>query len=85
MGQRLTKTGRPRPASQGEVAAACGVSEMTVSRVLRDQPEVSPAKAAKVRAVAIEFGHVPDRIAGSPASPREQLVAVIVPSLSSMV
>lgn len=76
---------RPRPVSQSEVAAACGLSEMTVSRVLRDQPGVSAANAAKVRAVASDLGYVPNRIAGALAGARVQLVAVIVPSLSNMV
>lgn len=76
---------RRQTVSQSEVAAASGVSEMTVSRVLRGQPGVSAAKAAKVREVAATLGYVPNRIAGALAGARVPLVAVIVPSLSNMV
>lgn len=77
--------GHLRPVSQSAVAAACGLSEMTVSRVLRGLPGVSAANAAKVRAAANALGYVPNRIAGALAGARVQLVAVIVPSLSNMV
>lgn len=76
---------RPRPISQGDVAAACGLSEMTVSRVLRGQRGVSPATIASVQAAARDLGYVPNRIAGALAGARVPLVAVIVPSLSNMV
>lgn len=76
---------RHRPVSQREVATACGLSEMTVSRVVRGQPGVSAENAAKVRAVATHLGYVPNRIAGALAGAKVQLVAVIVPSLSNMV
>jgi LacI family transcriptional regulator, gluconate utilization system Gnt-I transcriptional repressor len=76
---------RQRPVSQNEVAAACGLSEMTVSRVLRGQAGVSAANVEKVRAAASELGYVPNRIAGALAGAQVQLVAVIVPSLSNMV
>lgn len=78
-------TRRRRTVSQGDVAAACGLSEMTVSRVLRGQAGVSPANAARVRAAAGALGYVPNRIAGALAGARVPLVAVIVPSLSNMV
>ncbi|MEZ5755933.1 MAG: LacI family DNA-binding transcriptional regulator [Paracoccaceae bacterium] len=76
---------RPRPISQGDVAAACGLSEMTVSRVLRGQRGVSPATIAMVQAAARDLGYVPNRIAGALAGARVPLVAVIVPGLSNMV
>lgn len=68
-----------------DVSEACGVSEMTVSRVLRNRGDVSPATRAKVQAAAKELGYVPNKIAGALASQRVNLVAVIIPSLSNMV
>jgi len=74
-----------RPLTLRDVSEACGVSEMTVSRVLRNREDVSPATREKVQAAARELGYVPNKIAGGLASQQVNLVAVIVPSLSNMV
>ncbi len=74
-----------RPLTLRDVSAASGVSEMTVSRVLRNRGDVSQATREKVLAAAKELGYVPNQIAGSLASQRVNLVAVIIPSLSNMV
>lgn len=68
-----------------DVSDASGVSEMTVSRVLRNRGDVSQATRERVLAAAKALGYVPNKIAGALASSRVNLVAVIVPSLSNMV
>ena len=79
-------TERPqRPLTLRDVSAASGVSEMTVSRVLRNRGDVSDATRQKVLEAAKTLGYVPNQIAGSLASQHVNLVAVIVPSLSNMV
>lgn len=77
--------GSKRPLTLRDVSEASGVSEMTVSRVLRNRGDVSKATRAKVLAAAKELGYVPNKIAGALASNRVNLVAVIIPSLSNMV
>lgn len=68
-----------------DVSEASGVSEMTVSRVLRGRSDVAPATRDKVLRAARELGYVPNRIAGGLASQRVNLVAVIVPTLGNLV
>ena len=68
-----------------DVSEASGVSEMTVSRVLRNRGDVSKATRERVLAAAKSLGYVPNKIAGALASSRVNLVAVIIPSLSNMV
>jgi len=68
-----------------DVSEASGVSEMTVSRVLRNRGDVSEVTRAKVREAARELGYVPNKIAGALASNRVNLVAVIIPSMANMV
>ncbi|GAB6052843.1 LacI family DNA-binding transcriptional regulator CceR [Magnetospira thiophila] len=68
-----------------EVAAAAKVSEMTVSRVLRQTGNVSDKTRAKVLAVVDALGFVPNKIAGSLATSTSNLIAVIVPSLQNQV
>ena len=74
-----------RPLTLKDVSLASGVSEMTVSRVLRNRGDVSDATRQKVLAAAKSLGYVPNKIAGALASNRVNLVAVIIPSLSNMV
>jgi LacI family gluconate utilization system Gnt-I transcriptional repressor len=74
-----------RPLTLRDVSEASGVSEMTVSRVLRNRGDVSTSTREKVLAAAKELGYVPNKIAGSLASQRVNLVAVIIPSMSNMV
>nr|WP_174831873.1 LacI family DNA-binding transcriptional regulator [Ruegeria sp. HKCCA0235A] len=74
-----------RPLTLRDVSEASGVSEMTVSRVLRNRGDVSDATRTRVLAAAKELGYVPNKIAGALASSRVNLVAVIIPSLSNMV
>jgi len=76
---------KQRPLTLRDVSEACGVSEMTVSRVLRNRGDVSVATREKVLAAAKSLGYVPNQIAGSLASQRVNLVAVVIPSLSNMV
>ncbi|WP_268236793.1 LacI family DNA-binding transcriptional regulator [Sinisalibacter lacisalsi] len=74
-----------RPLTLRDVSEASGVSEMTVSRVLRNRGDVSEATRTRVLAAAKDLGYVPNKIAGALASQRVNLVAVIIPSLSNMV
>ena len=68
-----------------DVSEASGVSEMTVSRVLRNRGDVSEATRARVLEAARDLGYVPNKIAGALASQRVNLVGVIIPSLSNLV
>ncbi len=74
-----------RPLTLRDVSEACGVSEMTVSRVLRNRGDVSAPTREKVLKAARSLGYVPNKIAGALASQRVNLVGVIIPSLSNMV
>lgn len=68
-----------------DVSEASGVSEMTVSRVLRNRGDVSDTTREKVLIAARSLGYVPNKIAGALASQRVNLVGVIIPSMSNMV
>lgn len=74
-----------RPLTLRDVSEASGVSEMTVSRVLRNKGDVSEATRHKVQEAAKRLGYVPNKIAGALASSHVNLVAVIIPSLGNMV
>ena len=80
-----TKETKREQSTLKEVAAAANVSEMTVSRVLRETGNVSERTRDKVLAVVDEMGFVPNKIAGSLATSSSNLIAVIVPSLRNQV
>lgn len=84
----MTDTQAPRqrrPLTLRDVSEASGVSEMTVSRVLRNRGDVSQATRERVQEAAKRLGYVPNKIAGALASQRVNLVAVIIPSMKNMV
>jgi DNA-binding LacI/PurR family transcriptional regulator len=65
-----------------DVAANAGVSLMTVSKVLRDAPDVSQATKARVRRLADEMGYVPDALAQGLRTRRTRLFGLVVPNLA---
>lgn len=75
----------PRALTLRDVSEASGVSEMTVSRVLRNRGDVSESTREKVLEAARRLGYVPNKIAGALASQRVNLVGVVIPSMSNMV
>ncbi len=68
-----------------EVAAAAGVSAMTVSRVLRTPGKVSRQTSERVEAAIRQRGYVPDEAAGALASRRSRIVAALVSTLGGSV
>jgi len=78
----------PRPdytrrATLRDVARLSGVSEISVSRVMRNAPSVSDALRARVLAAANTLGYTPNRLAGALKTRSSNLVAVIVPSIGN--
>jgi LacI family gluconate utilization system Gnt-I transcriptional repressor len=70
-------------ATQATVAAAAGVTPMTVSRFLHAPELVAPQTADKIRAALASTGYTPNKSAGMLAGRRSNIVAVIVPSIAS--
>ena len=68
-----------------DVAAASGVSLVTVSRCINHPDKVAPETLALVRATVERLGYVPNLTAGSLASNRTRIVAAIVPTISNSV
>ncbi len=76
---------RKQKITLAEVAKLAGVSEITVSRVLRNKGSIAEATREKVIKAVVETGYVPNRLAGSLASADSNLCGVIIPSLSNIV
>ncbi|MFP6903164.1 MAG: LacI family DNA-binding transcriptional regulator, partial [Verrucomicrobiia bacterium] len=46
-----------------DIAATAGVSVMTVSKALRDEPDISAKTKARIKTLAAEVGYVPNNSA----------------------
>lgn len=68
-----------------EVAELAGVSAMTVSRALRSPDKVAADTLKRVEQAIDALGYVPDLVASSLASRRSQIIALIVPTVSSSI
>ncbi|SFA75632.1 transcriptional regulator, LacI family [Rhizobium sp. NFR07] len=67
------------------VAKLAGVSENTVSRVIRNKGAIAEVTRERVLAAIQTLGYVPNRAAGSLASSGSMLIGVLLPSLSNVV
>lgn len=68
-----------------DVAAAAGVTKITVSRYLRQPGLVAGDTAARIASALADTGYVPNKQAGMLASGRSRVVAAIVPNLANSV
>lgn len=66
-----------------DIAERVGTSKNTVSRALRDCPDISMPVKDKVKQAAMEMGYVPNRIAGFLRSKRSNIIAVAINSLTN--
>ena len=81
-GSRRRQRGRIRIEDVAELA---GVSAITVSRVLRTPAIVAEDTRRRVDEAVDRLGYVPNLAAGTLASLKSRLVAVVVPTLRSSV
>jgi len=63
-----------------EIAAVAGVSVMTVSKALRDKPDLSASTKARIRALADQMGYVPDLSASGLRNRTSRLFGLIIPA-----
>lgn len=68
-----------------DVAKLAGVSENTVSRVIRNKGPIADGTRSRVLSAIDTLGYVPNRAAGSLASSGSMLIGVVLPSLSNIV
>ncbi|PIJ50320.1 GntR family transcriptional regulator [Erwinia sp. OLTSP20] len=66
-----------------DVAREAGLSSMTVSRALNNPAIVRPATVARVMLAVEKTGYIPNLLAGSLASRRSRLIAVVVPQINN--
>ncbi|HEY1170200.1 MAG TPA: LacI family DNA-binding transcriptional regulator [Verrucomicrobiae bacterium] len=63
-----------------DIAQAAGVSVMTVSKVLRDAPDISAATKVRIRKLSEDMGYVPDVLARGLRSRSAKLFGLLIAS-----
>ncbi len=66
-----------------DIAAICKVSVMTVSKALRDEPDVSEATRAKIKALAAQMGYVPNCSAQGLRTNTTKLLGLVIPATTN--
>src|SRR5580700_3893325 len=68
-----------------DIARQAGVSVMTVSKALRDEPDVSSATKSRLKALAFQMGYVPDSSAQGLRTKTTKLFGLVIPSITNPV
>ncbi len=74
---------KPNRTTLRHVANLAGVSEISVSRVMRNAPNISDKLRRKVMEAANTLSYTPNRVAGALKNQSSNLVAVVLPSMSN--
>jgi len=68
-----------------DIAAQAGVSVMTVSKALRDAPDIGSATKTRIRALAQELGYMPNTAAQGLRTRRTRLLGLVIPASTNPV
>jgi LacI family transcriptional regulator len=66
-----------------DIARQAGVAVMTVSKALRDAPDVSAATKARIKALALQMGYVPNSLAQGLRSQTSRIFGLVIPSVTN--
>ncbi|MCX6923646.1 MAG: LacI family DNA-binding transcriptional regulator [Verrucomicrobia bacterium] len=66
-----------------DIAHRAGLSIMTVSKALRDQPDVSAATKARINLLAQQMGYVPDSTAQGLRNRKTKLFGLVISSMTN--
>src|SRR3984885_3368879 len=66
-----------------DIAQLAGVSVMTVSKALLDEPDVSAATKARIKALAHQYGYVPDSSAQGLRTKTTKLFGLVIPATTN--
>lgn len=68
-----------------DIAAQAGVSVMTVSKALRDAPDISAATKVRIRTLADSMGYTPDSVAQGLRSKTTKLFGLVISAVTNPV
>ncbi len=66
-----------------DIALRAGVSVMTVSKVLRDAPDISPGTKARIKQLSEEMGYVPDSLAQGLRTRTTRTIGLVISAVTN--
>lgn len=73
---------KENPSTIRDIAKSLGLSKSTVSRALKDHPDISQKTKDAVKKVAAELKYIPNAVASSLRHKRSKIIGLIVPQIS---
>jgi len=73
---------KPSQITLADIATRLRVSKVTISKALRDHPDISSATKERVREVAKELGYFPNYFARNLSSQKSGAIGVLVPKIA---
>lgn len=75
-------TRKIQPVKLEDIASRLGVSKVTVSKALRNHPDISVEMRRKVKELADELGYIPNFLAKNLSSRRSNIIGLVVPKIA---
>jgi LacI family transcriptional regulator len=72
---------KPSNVTQAQIAEKLKLSTVTISKALRNHPDISSETIRRVRQLADSMGYTPDLIARALSSRRSSIIGVVVPEI----
>lgn len=70
------------PVKLEDLAKKLGVSKVTISKALRDHPDISPSTTAKVKELADKLGYMPNYMAKNLSSRKSNIIGLVIPKIA---
>jgi LacI family transcriptional regulator len=71
-----------RKVSQKDIAESLNISRVTVTKALKDHPDIADATIRRVKDKALEMGYIPDFIGRSLSSRRTYIIGIVIPKIA---
>jgi LacI family transcriptional regulator, galactose operon repressor len=75
---------RTKPIKLDDLAKELGVSKVTISKALRNHPDISPATTLKVKELAEKLGYMPNYMAKNLSSRKSNIIGLVVPKIAHL-
>lgn len=73
---------RIKPIKLEDLAEKLGVSKVTISKALRNHPDISPGTTSKVKALAEKLGYMPNYMAKNLSARKSNTIGLVVPKIA---
>ncbi len=73
---------KEKPVTLNDIAAKLQLSAVTISKALRDHPDISPATTKLIKSVAQELGYLPNIMARNLSSRKSNTIGVVLPKIA---